>query len=170
MTNIARTYPNTVKWLKAARAAAIKTANAPLTTPVFRIGAGADCTYITDGYFALRIPQAEVPAWASAVNLAPLPDAPEFPDGLRSGLDNMFTTTSFDEAMLDTGMLTHALLGGSKKEVLCRVFSLGKEPYILQESFVEALREIGPPPVVELSLSGGPSLCEMPEDWEGDDD
>ena len=145
MTSITRSYPNIVKWLKAARAAALKERG-----DKFLVAAEDDYTYITDGVCVLRIPAARMPAWTSVVNLAPLPGQ-EMNSGLLETVRNLFAPSPFDETLLDTGVLAYCRCQADTP--LCRMYALEKEPFVIREAHAASLREVGGPVTVQKALS-----------------
>jgi len=90
MASITRQYPNIVKWLKAARAAALKERG------TFQICTEKNYTYITDGVFALRIPAAQVPDWQTVINLASF-QGQEMNAQLLETISGMFAPSQFDD-------------------------------------------------------------------------
>jgi len=145
MASITKQYPSIVKWLKAARAAALKDHG-----DKFMVAAREDCTYITDGVCVLRIPAARVPAWTAACNLAPVPGQ-EMNTGLLDTIRNLFAPSPFDETLLDTGVLAYCRCQADTP--LCRVYALGKEPLIIREVHAASLRGVGGPVTVQQALS-----------------
>ena len=145
MTSITRQYPNIVKWLKAARAAALKERG-----DKFMVAAEDDYTYITDGVCVLRIPAAQVPAWKTVVNLAPVPGQ-EMNAGLLETVRNLFAPSLFDKTLLDTGVLAYCRCQADTP--LCRVYAIEKEPFVIREVHAASLREVGGPVTVQKALS-----------------
>jgi len=158
MTSITRQYPNIVKWLKAARAAALKERG------TFHIGTEEDYTYITDGIFALRIPAAQISDWQAVVNLAPIKEQ-MMNATLRETLSRILVPSSFDVILLDTSVLAHVKCQAD--EPLCRVYALQKAPYVIRENHAASLREIGGPAVVQEALGSGSTYPARVEASEG---
>ncbi|MCL1952655.1 MAG: hypothetical protein FWF60_07485 [Oscillospiraceae bacterium] len=145
MASITRSYPSIVKWLKAARAAALKERG-----DKFMVAAREDCTYITDGVCVLRIPAARVPAWTAACNLAPVPGQ-EMNAGLLETVRNLLAPSPFDETLLDTDVLAYCRCQADTP--LCRVYACEKVPFVIREVHAASLREVGGPVTVQQALS-----------------
>lgn len=164
---ITKEYPNIVKWLKTARAAALKGNGSML-----QIGSTDAFTYVTDGYAVLRIPAAQLPAWSAAVSLAPI-DGQEMSDDRLIIISDLSTPSSFDKTLLDTGVLAYVKCKSGAP--LCRVYAFDDRPYAIQETSAAALRDIGGPVIAQAALTesfccypakagteGGPAVMALP--------